>query len=181
MITTASLFQSEGADERSLGFLAAALEKNNLPGFDYFEFKKAVSALQDMDLDEAVAFKSAFTTASTLGLSKEKLLETAGYYRDLLMKEKDHFESALADQHQSRIASKANEIKRLQDQIDRHKAEIARMQDEIGGYLGAIESAQTQMQADAEKLEKAQKQFGYTHQSVMLQIERDIERIHQYI
>jgi uncharacterized protein YPO0396 len=181
MITTASLFESDGTDERSLGFLAAALEKNNLPGFDYFEFKKAVSALGSMDMEEAVAFKSAFTTASTLGLTKEKLLETAGYYRDLLRKEKDHFESALADQHQQRVEARASEIKRLQDQIDRHKAEIARLQDEVGGYLNAMESAQTQMQADAEKLEKAQKQFGFTHQSVLLQIERDIERIHQHI
>ncbi|HNG89366.1 MAG TPA: hypothetical protein PK858_04155, partial [Saprospiraceae bacterium] len=88
MITTQSLFAADGLDERSLDFLTKALEKNNLPGFDYFEFKRAVATLLEMKIDEDTAFKSAFATAATVGLTKEKLLDTAGYYRNLLDKEK---------------------------------------------------------------------------------------------
>ena len=34
-----------GLDQKSVDFLINALEKNNLPGFDYIEFKQALSAL----------------------------------------------------------------------------------------------------------------------------------------
>ena len=74
MSTTKSLFKTEGLDERSLEFLTTALEKSNLPGFDYLEFKRAVAdLLSNMNMDEATAYKSAFTTvATTLGLTKGK-------------------------------------------------------------------------------------------------------------
>ncbi|MDX2134650.1 MAG: hypothetical protein SFV52_07685 [Saprospiraceae bacterium] len=181
MLTTKSLFSADGLDDRSLEFLVAAIERNNLPGFDYFEFKRAVVNLLQMQLDEATAFKSAFTTAATVGLTKEKLVETANYYRDLLSKEKAQFEEALAGQNQSRILSRQAEIQRLQDQVERHKAEISRLQDEIGGYLNDIESAQSSIKNDSEKLEKAQSQFEKAHQAVLLHIEGDIERIHKHL
>lgn len=76
MVTTTSLFKENGADERSLEFIATAIERNNLPGFDYF-VKRAVYTMLEMKIDEATAFKSAFATAATMGLTKDKLLETA--------------------------------------------------------------------------------------------------------
>ena len=79
MLTIKSMFQSEDLDEKSLDFLVQALESNNLPGFDYLEFKRAVLQLQEINLDEPTAYKSAVTTAATLGITKEKLLETAGF------------------------------------------------------------------------------------------------------
>ncbi len=181
MLTTKSLFSADGLDDRSLEFLVAAIERNNLPGFDYFEFKRAVVNLLQMQLDEATAYKSAFTTAATVGLTKEKLVETANYYRDLLLKEKAQFEEALAGQNQSRILSRQADIQRLQDQVERHKAEISRLQDEIGGYLNEMESAQSTVKNDSEKLEKAQSQFEKAHQAVLLHIESDIERIHKHL
>jgi hypothetical protein len=51
MVTTKTLFSAEGLDERSLEFLSNAIEKNNLPGFDYFEFKRAVTALSQRKTD----------------------------------------------------------------------------------------------------------------------------------
>ena len=41
MMTTKALFSADGLDERSLEFLAKTIENNNLPGFDYFEFKRS--------------------------------------------------------------------------------------------------------------------------------------------
>ena len=66
-----------GLDERSMESLVGALERENLPGFDYLEFKQALERLQAMDMAEETAFKSAFATASTMGLTKDKLLKTA--------------------------------------------------------------------------------------------------------
>lgn len=181
MLTTKSLFNPEGLDDRSVEFLTGAIEKNNLPGFDYFEFKRAVVTLTGMQIDEATAYKSAFATAATLGLTKDKLTETAAYYRNIIYKEKEHFEAALQNQTQVRVTAKEEEIKRLRDQIDRHKKDIERLQDEIAGYLNQITTAETSAKTEAEKLLKAQSDFERAHAALGLQIDRDIENIHKYI
>ena len=183
MPTTKSLFNTEGLDERSLDFLSGALEKSNLPGFDYFEFKRAVvDLLSTMQMDEATAFKSAFTTvASTLGLTKEKLVETAGFYRNVVHKEKEKFDESLDNHNKTKVASRQDEVKRLRDQVERHKADIVRLQDEMAAYLLQIDQAEKAALAEGEKLTKTKASFESTHQAVLLQMDRDIENIHKYL
>lgn len=181
MLTTQSLFATEGIDPKSLEFLCTAIEKNNLPGFDYFEFKRAIVQLATLQLDEPTAFKSAFATASTMGLTKEKLLETTAYYRNVVEKEREHFDSALENQHASKVFGRQQEIVRLQDQIDRHKLEITRLQAEISQYLQQAELAETTLTQESERLEKSKNSFEKAHQSVLLTIDRDIELMHQYL
>ena len=181
MVTTKSLFAAEGLDERSLEFLANAIEKNNLPGFDYYEFKRAVVSLLQMKLDEATAHKSAFTTAATVGLTKEKLIETANYYKNIVEKEKEQFDKALENQNAVKVTARHEEVKRLRDQLERHKTEIARLQDEIAGYLTQIDQAEAATKLESEKLEKAKTAFEKTHQAVVLQIDKDIENMHKHL
>lgn len=181
MTTTKSLFSAEGLDDRSLEFLANALEKNNLPGFDYFEFKRAVHNLLEMQLEQSVAYKSAFTTAATLGVTKEKLIETAAYYKNLVTKEKEQFDNALENQNVVKVTSKQAEVKRLRDQIERHKTDIARLQDEMAAYLNQIDQAEGSVKAETEKLEKARAAFERTHQAVLLQMDKDVENLHKFL
>jgi hypothetical protein len=181
MLITKALFSAEGMDERSLEFLTAAIEKNNLPGFDYFEYKRAVTALLQMNIDEATAHKSAYTTATQVGLTKEKLLETAAYYRNLLTKEREQFDLALENQNQTKITSRLEEVKRLRDQIERHKVEVVRLQDEIADYLNRIQQAEESAKTETEKLEKAKAAFEKTQTAVTLLIDKDIEAIHKHI
>ncbi|MBP6828490.1 MAG: hypothetical protein KA165_18125 [Saprospiraceae bacterium] len=181
MITTKSLFSADGLDERSLEFLATAIEKNNLPGFDYFEFKRAIVSLIQMKLDEVTAHKSAFTTAATVGVTKDKLIETAAYYKNVVEKEKEQFDKALENQNSTKITARQEEVKRLRDQIERHKTEIARLQDEVAGYLNQIDQAENAVKLEGEKLEKARAAFEKTHQAVVLQIDKDIENMHKHL
>jgi chromosome segregation ATPase len=182
MLTTKALFsKAEGLDERSLDFLAQAIEKSNLPGFDYYEFKRAVATLESMQLDPATAHKSAFATAATVGVTKEKLLETAGFYINLLVKEKDTFDAALQNQNDSKITSRQTEIQRLRDQIERNKAEITRLQDQMAGYLTEIDQSEASLKLDTEKLAKTKSAFDFTQQAMVLQIENDVELMHKYL
>jgi chromosome segregation ATPase len=181
MLTTKTLFAADGLDDRSLEFLANAIEKHNLPGFDYYEFKRAVGSLLQMQLDEATAYKSAFTTAATVGLTKDKLIETAGYYTNVIEKEKEQFDTALQAQNEVKINAREAENKRLRDQVERHKAEIVRLQDEIAQYLQQIEQGETSLQQEREKLEKAKSSFERTQKSIVMQIGKDIELMHKYL
>ena len=181
MTTTKSLFAAEGLDDRSLEFLTNALEAGNLPGFDYFEFKRALVTLRGMEIEEGAAHKSAFATAAIIGLTKEKLVETAGFYRNFLDKEKEKFSAALKNQMAAKVTSREDEIKRLNDQIERHTTEIARLQEEMAAYRLQIEQAGIAMDVEREKITKAGDGFARTHISILTQIDRDIENIHKYL
>jgi hypothetical protein len=182
MINNKELFAGGKAlDEKSLEMLTTVIEQNNLPGFDYYEFKRAVAMLIMMDLDEARAHKSAYQTASTVGVTKEKLIETAKYYRNLMEKEQATFATTFEKQTQLRITDKQNHVLRLKDQVARHEADVARMQEEIAAYKDKVAQAELQITSDTDKLAGTRTAFEATLKAVILGIDTDIEKIHQHL
>lgn len=170
-----------GLDERSINALAKALEKNNLPGFDYIEFKQALGRLQDMDMDESTAFRSAFATASTVGLTKEKLLKTADHYRKILTKEKQQFDDSLKRQMEQRVSAKQQEVEKLKKQIEDHKAKIRQLQEKVEKAQVTIDHSDEHIQEAKTKLLDTKEKFDYALQSIVNEIEKDIENIGTYL
>lgn len=76
---------------------------------------------------------------------------------------------------------RVTETKRLRDQVDRNKAEIIRLQDEIADCL----YPRLNRQKGRSKLKRRKSQGGKalekTHQSVILQIEKDVELMHKFL
>jgi len=172
---------AHGLDQKSVEYLTNALEKNNLPGFDYLEFKQALAVLSQMNMDEATAFKSAYATASTMGLTKTKLLETSEHYKKVLVKEKSQFDVALKNQMQHKVSSKQQEVEKLRTQIVKHKEKIAQLQDQIDKYQETIDGADASITEAKQKIIQTQTNFEMTHQSILNQIEKDVENIHNYL
>ncbi len=171
-----------GLDEKSVEFLLNALEKNNLPGFDYLEFKQSLVVLNEqMDLDEASAFKSAFATASVLGLTKEKLLKTADHYKTILLNEKAQFDAALQKQVDQRITGKQQEVARLRKQIEEYRKAIADLEKKIAAAEDTIGKADDEIAATREKIEHTRDAFERTLTSILNQIQLDMESIHKYL
>jgi len=85
--------------------LLQAIEKNNLEGFDYLEYKKSLKALEKMPMDEATKYRSAFATASTMGVTLDKLIQTTNFYIGVLDKEnrRDYKTSATNYRFKSKI------------------------------------------------------------------------------
>lgn len=170
-----------GLDEKSMDFLTNALAKNNLPGFDYLEFKQSLGALASLNMDEATAYKSAFATASTVGLTKEKLLKTAEHYRDILLQEKKSFDQALQKQISQKVESKKAEMEKLKKVNLDYQAQIQKLQEEIAKNQSIVEHADESIQSSLEKIEQTRKQFEATIQAILNQINCDIEDIGKYI
>src|SRR5688572_4000437 len=119
------------ADQKSIDFLENAIAKQSQPGFDYLKFKQSISQLAGLNLDTTTSLKSAFATASTMGVTKDTLLHSARHYLTILGDEKKQFDQALNNQVQQRIASRKEELQKLQQQIEDHKREITRLEKQI--------------------------------------------------
>ncbi|GAB4249402.1 MAG: hypothetical protein Kow0027_12280 [Saprospiraceae bacterium] len=176
-----AIFGNGDLDEKSVNFLVAALEKNNLPGFDYLEFKLSLGKLRQLNMDEETAIKSAFATASTLGLTKETLLKTGKHYLEVLANEKKQFDAALKKQLEKRVTNKKAEVEKLQAQIGKWEEEIRKLQENIAKAKEIISQADSNIAAEMSKIETTRKNFEATHKSILSQVAQDLENIEKYL
>lgn len=176
-----AIFGNGDLDEKSVNFLIAALEKNNLPGFDYLEFKLSVGKLLQLGMDEETAIKSAFATASTVGLTKEKLLQTGKHYLEVLANEKKQFDQALKKQLEKRVNSKKSEVEKLKAQIGKWEEEIKKLQENIAKAREIIDKADSHIKAEMTKIDTTRNNFEATHKSILSQVAQDLENIEKYL
>jgi len=170
-----------GIDDKSLDFLARALEKGNLEGFDYLEFKLSLNRMSQLGMDQEVAFKSAFATATTVGLSKEKLISSAQHYQGVLAKEKQQFDKALLNQLNKRVKSKKAEVEKLKGQIGLWQEQINKLQNLIATSQATIDSADQNIQSEMDKIEQTKESFENTHKAILGHINDDLAAIQKFI
>lgn len=172
---------NHGLDEKSVDFISKAIEKANLPGFDYIEYKQAIFNMAKMNLDEATTFKTAFATAMTLGLTKERLVETAHHYKTIVLKEKEQFDTASQKQQDSKIGTNLKQVDELRYKIADNESKIKILQGEIDAARKKISDLDYEREQSHQKIEDAKTKFLFTHQSILNQIEKDIENIQKYL
>lgn len=170
-----------GLDGKSVDYLTKALAKNNLPGFDYLEFKQSLAALAEMGMDEATAIKSAFATASTVGLTKDKLVKTAQHYKQVLATERNQFDEALGNQLNKRVNNKRQEVEKLKVQIGKWKEQISKLEAQISQSQNTIDHADETIRAEMNKIETTKTNFEHAYQSIENQMDKDIESVNLYL
>ncbi len=167
-------------DSVILDTLFKSLSDNNLQGFDYFEYKQSLKTLRSM-LDEQTAFKSAFATAATMGITKEKLLETANFYVKVLEKEKEKFDEAARSQGGAAVEQKKKEIELTTKSISDKSEQIRKLTDEISAAQTKINELNAFVLQAETKIAETSKNFIASYSSISTEISTDIEKIKQYI
>ena len=101
------------------------LKKANLPGPDYYEFSKVEEVLRASISDGKARIAAAFASLmASGGLTKEKLLESAGRYIEIITKDREGFQNALAAKQQEEVGSRKTRIEELAKEIDAGSKEI---------------------------------------------------------
>ncbi len=161
--------------------LLKAMDRENLDGFDYLEYKRSLSNLQKMDMDEATRYKSAFAMAQAMGATPAKLMETAQHYLNVLKQEHEKFGQALAGQRQKQIGDKEAQLEELakvigekEQQIQKLQAEIADAQKKITNLRGDLENAQA-------KVANTREDFVASYDNLIGQIQSDIDKMKTYL
>ena len=170
-----------GLDEKSVEYIAKAIEKANLPGFDYLEFRMAVDNLKKINLDEVTAIKSAYATMSTMGLTKERIIETAAHYKSVLVKEREQFDAASQKQQTLKIGQNLQQVGDLQRKVTENEAKIKQLQEEVEASRTKIRELDYERDNAASKIEDTKTKYLFAHQSIMNLMEKDVENIRQHI
>ena len=168
-------------NSRFASVLMKALERKNLDGFDYLEFKQSVGKLGEMGMDNDTAIQSAFATGSTVGLTVEKLLKTASYYLDVLQDEKGQFMRSLEKHLADNVDSKASEGGQLKKQIANWQAQIEELNRRIEEAQKRIDQHDAQIAQARKKAEANQHGFEEALAVITSAIRQDVEDIRRVL
>jgi hypothetical protein len=164
---------TEQMNDKVLLKLLTSIKEGQQKDFDYLKFKQSYKALLDMGMDEATAAKSAFLTASTMGLTKDKLMLTIQHYKNLLNREKEQFALALKNQIANNIDGKLIEANKLAEKIEENKRMMEKLAKEQTIIESEIAKIKESVEVSRSKIEDTRDQFKGTFDALYGEIEED--------
>ncbi|MEM7573092.1 MAG: hypothetical protein AAF433_09340 [Bacteroidota bacterium] len=157
------------------------MDKANLPGFDYLEYKRALQNLRKMPMDEATRFGSAYAMAESMGVTPKKLIDSAQHYLDVLAKEQQQFQTALNGRRQAQVGDKMARQKDLGKVITQKQAQIKEIETEIKKLEQERSKLQKSITSSTTKLDQTEADFKTTLTTLSDQIKADVGKMKEYL
>jgi septal ring factor EnvC (AmiA/AmiB activator) len=168
---------SNSPDPKFIDILLKAIDKNNMDGFDYLEFKQTLQGLANVTMDESTKYSSALAMARTMGSSKDVILKSAGHYLDVLKREESKFSEALHAQRLKIESNQTDGLANLEKSIAQKKAQVEKLLSEIKNDEANLLAKKDEISQDAEKLQTTSSNFKGAYNLVANQIIEDAEKI----
>ncbi|MEO0340971.1 MAG: hypothetical protein AAF242_17390, partial [Bacteroidota bacterium] len=138
-------------------------------------------SLKKMDMDIPTRIQSAYAMAETMGVSKQKLLESAEFYISVLSQEEKKFENALGNQQSKQIGAKKQKIAQLKDSIKKKEEQLKKLQADLAKHSKQINTLQTEMKDAGQKIADTKNDFIASYNSLVNQIRLDMKHINDYL
>jgi chromosome segregation ATPase len=146
-------------NDRMFNALLKALKSAHQEGFDYIRYRKSIQELIKLGMDESTAIKSAFVTASTMGLNKEKLLESIQHYKSILGKEREQFAMAMKNQIANQVDGiRVNAVK-MEEKVLQNEQKIQKLEEENRLLRQRLQEVDSDIKSNQEKIENTRDEF----------------------
>jgi predicted nucleic acid-binding Zn-ribbon protein len=116
-----------------------------------------------------------------MGVTMDRLVETADYYAKILDKERDHFVKAAGEQSVNLIEKRKQELQLLLKGMGDKKKQIEQLQQELLSGEDKIKTIQESIDGAALKIESTKQKFESSFRFLKDQITADIERIKTFL
>jgi hypothetical protein len=166
-------------DPKFTDLLLRAIESNNMDGFDYLEYKNSLKSIESVIPDEPMRYKSAFEMAKTMGLSKEKLVQSANHYLTVLTSEDKKFKDALENQKAKQIQGRTDQLATIEKAIVDKQKMIDNLTKEIEASKEQLKSVRNEINDAVVKIDVTNQQFMTSYNLVYGTIYADIEKINK--
>lgn len=168
-------------NSKFMNVLIKAINDQDLPSFDYLEFKESLKSLSKMQMDEQTRFQSAFAVGKTMGATPKKLIDAANFYIKVLGDEDAKFQQALVNRQSTQVDGGKQQLAQLEKNIEARKKQIEDLNKQIELDLKKREELKQQVQSAAGKMTKTKNDFSVTYNHLVGQIRADIEKMQRYL
>jgi len=169
------------ASDKFYDILLGAMEANNQEGFDYLEYKKSLQTLAKMPMDEQTRYFSAFAAAQAMGVTPQKLTDSAAFYLKILASEDSKFQDSVNAQRQKQIGNKEKAIADMEATIKAKGEQIAKLTEEIQTHQNDMEKMKAEISDAVVKIETTLSDFHATFDELTAQIGKDVENMNKYL
>ncbi|MBK8700075.1 MAG: hypothetical protein IPN29_11320 [Saprospiraceae bacterium] len=149
----------EGLNEKMVNIILQSIKNSHDSGMDFIKFKQSIQNLMAMNMDEVTAVKSAYATASTMGMNKENLIKSINSYQAIVDDERDKFINTLKKQIEAQVEAPQSEIQVLDGKIAANQSKIENLMAEIEAYKAQIEATKSEVASSEDKIDKTRKEF----------------------
>lgn len=170
-------------DRKFVQHFVDLLEKGNLPGPDYFEYKQALRSMEGLGLGEEKQFQAAWASFKAMGgITDSSILKTsADQYLTILGKDRESFLKDVDRAVKERVGSLNDEVKKLEDNNNAYIQEIANLQKKIDDNKNRLGQISGEIAEQSSKINANRDSFEITYQSFVEQINSDLSKINQYL
>ena len=170
-------------DRKFVQHFVELLEKANLPGPDYFEYKQALRSMEGLGLGEEKQFQAAWASFKAMGgITDNAILKTsADQYLSILGKDRESFLKDVERAIKERVGSLNDELKKLEDNNNAYIQEIANLQKKIDDNKNRLGQISGEISEQSAKINANKDSFEVTYQSFVSQINSDLSKINQYL
>ena len=170
-------------DRKFVDHFVDLLEKANLPGPDYFEYKQALQSMEGLGLGEEKQFQAAWASFKAMGGIKDtSILKTsADQYLGILDKDRTSFLKDVDVAIKNRVGSLHDELKKLEDNNTSFTQQIADLQKKIDDNKNRLGQISGDIAEQSAKINANKESFEVTFNSFVEQIKSDLTKINQYL
>jgi hypothetical protein len=177
-----------GVDEAFVKFFEDELSKVNLPGPDYFEFRKQMAVMHEKigkkGTPPEVMLQAVLTSFEAQNVSPSSLVDTAKQYKAMLSNKKNEFLKGAASEKDKQFQKRQNALQNHQNNLNQMQAQLLQLQNQARQLQEMINKEQTQMEVDKtmgkegiEKIDRAEKQIALAHDFIIATIDADIAQL----
>jgi len=161
--------------------IMTVLEKNNIDGFDYYEFRQSIANASAMPLPEPDKFRTIFAMAQPFGVSKDKLLGSIDFYISKLDEHKTGFQGYIQSLRDQEVVAREQKQTINQQQIQQKSDMIRQLTDEINLLTQDNATLATEVYTQTSQINAKEQSFSTTFEVVIKQLNDDRGKIDTYI
>jgi peptidoglycan hydrolase CwlO-like protein len=132
-------------------------------------------------MNEVTKYRSAFATASTIGVTLEDLLKSAAFYVAVLDAENEKTTVDFEKKITESVGKKEKEVTQLKNKIQEKKALIKKLTGEITQHENKISDFKYKIKDSKKELAESQNNFKVTFDYLKSQFTIDIARMKEYL
>lgn len=155
--------------------------ENNIPGPDYQEFKNALEAMKSQPMDEATKIKTIWISFQTMGLTAQKLIDTAGQYKKLFAGKLAQFDGELQTTFDEQVTAKQKESDAILDENKKIDDDMRKLNEKKLANEAKAKELGVEIQKSTSELNQHKNDWHAVYDDLVKDIDADIDLINRHL
>jgi len=170
-----------GIDQSLIAKMDTIFEQSNQPGPDLYEFISSIKKMEGKPIDEKTKFETVFDAMSTMGLTKQRLIESGQYYMGVFSEVKQEFEKEYNSTLQNTVTNLNAQAESVMQENGALQKQIEELNKKISENLTKSQQLRTEAATNESRLMQSKISFESTHNTFVNGVQKYVDGVNAYL